>query len=227
MTRLLNWLEKLGHKALFVDFYGEVLMHRWFLFYYEEEKAQGWWYWLPNVWIHLFPLEETPDGDDPHRHPWSTLTFIISGWYKELINNVKERINKRLRFGYLDYKDNHRILEVSAGTYSVFMHGWRKQDWTFDVDKCTTVCQACVDLRGGVCPKETKATDFDAHLARAGDWRVVKWMKATPETYKLIERRKRALVRMGLTRPSSREIQKDRLRRSMPRGQVTVPVIND
>jgi hypothetical protein len=207
----LKLLEKIGRKAIFVDFYGNILMERYFLFYYEEEKAKGWWYWLPNIFIHHFTRNETPDGADPHRHPWSTLTFILNGSYSELINRETKRTNKKYKFGYMSYNDNHRITE----------------GWMFDLDQCVTICRACQELRNGICPKNEETVDFDKHLNRMGSGlRVARWYKADEKSYKLIERRKKALAKLDVEEPETREDKVDILRRQRPRGLI-VETIDD
>jgi len=227
LNLILKLLEKIGRKAIFIDFYGNVLMERYFLFYYEEEKAKSWWYWLPNIFIHHFPRNETPDGADPHRHPWSTLTFILQGSYLEFINRKTERTNKKHKFGYMSHNDNHRIIEVEKNTWSIFMHGWRKQDWMFDLDQCVTICRACQELRNGICPKSQETVDFDKHLNRMGSGlRVARWYKADEKSYKLIERRKKALAKLDVEEPENREDKVDILRRQRPRGLI-VETIDD
>lgn len=197
---LLKLLERLGRKAILVDFYGRVLMERWYLFYYEEEAKPSRLMWLPNVWLHYFPGPDSPDGEDLHRHPHSTLSVLLKGGYTEIVNGIK-RAHKL--FAYLSYKDSHRIDTVIPNTWTLFMHGFRKQPWTFDSKVCDVPCQACGELNNSVCFKTPATLSYNEQFSR-GDG-AVKWERVGKNTYRQLELRRKAIARKGLPVPSSKE----------------------
>lgn len=184
------------------DFYGRILMERYFLFYYDSEDKLHWWSWLPNAFIHYFPGPDSPDAkDDAHRHPWSTLGIMLRGGYTEVVNNSNVRSPRWLT--YLSYRDNHRIASVRPGTWTLFLHGFRRQPWTFELQPCVEKCAACTEAKQE-CFKAQNPTLTWKQLFSLGK-NAVSWVRWGSETERRLERRRLAVKRMGLQLPRSKE----------------------
>lgn len=188
-------LKKLGRLSVLVDYWGNILWERYFLGYVEEEEATRWWHKLPNVWIHRFPTSTSPDAIDPHKHPFSALTIVLKGSYVDVVNFDKRRKVKFI--SYHSYKDNHRIESVEAGTITLFIHGFRKQDWQFVFRPCEEICDACGSLRDGACYKADNPEmnmNIVLDLADAAKW--YRWNETTEKKLRL---RRRAVEKLALT----------------------------
>lgn len=211
MKWLLNFLERHGRKRVLVDFYGTVLWERWCLFYYENEEGGGWKTWLPNVFIHYYPDAETPDGEDSHRHPWNALSLVLRGSYTERLNETVTRERRAGSVAFLPASGSHRILRTEPGTWTLFFHGLRRQEWAFTLRTCENVCQACHAKNGGVCFKTPRTVGFNEQLGRADkvpespSWRAIRWMRVDSDLQATLDRRQRAVQRMGIVQPATRE----------------------
>jgi hypothetical protein len=195
---ILNYLASKGRKSILVDGYARVRMERYDLLWREEEAEGKPW---PNAWLHHMPGPESPDAkDDPHSHPWRTITFILKGGYLEVINRTIRRLVTRCAF--LSYKSNHRIDTVLPGTWTLFLHGFRQRPWTFHFDECATLCKACSD-RGTTCFKQVNPTmEFTELFGRGGD--ALQWMRWTPQLERELAVKRRAL-RMKKVTPTREE----------------------
>jgi hypothetical protein len=206
---ILNLLKKLGRLRVLVDYWGVIIWERYFLGYIEEEKPTHWWHWLPNVWIHRFPVPATPDAADPHRHAYSAITIVLKGSYTDVVNFTERRKVNFISFH--SYKDNHRIETVEEGTITLFIHGFRKQEWHFVFKPCETICQACGSTRDGVC---FKADNPEMEMVKVLDLAdAAKWYKWDKASEKKIRLRQKAVEKKGLIplpKPERPEIMKNR-----------------
>ena len=96
-----------------------------------------------NIFVHFFHRSDMDMGTDGygllHSHPWSGLSFIISGGYREerreADGSVSVRIVKPFTFNFLSKKDFHRVelLDEKNGAWSIFFTGHRskKVEWYF------------------------------------------------------------------------------------------------
>lgn len=222
MNYLLKLLERYGRKAILVDFYGRVLMERWYLLYYEDEQNPRPWSRLPNVWIHHFPGPDSPDGEDEHQHPYSTLSVILKGWYDEVVTRPDDmkcnsfRLRKKGTWCFQSYRTSHRICLVKPGTWSIFAHWVRRQDWAFEVKPCTNVCQACEELNYRRCFKTTEILDYEEQFSKGNG--AVGWERVNADTEKKLERRRAAVARMGLKVPASKEEGRYEMKKRVIRG---------
>lgn len=198
---MLKLLEYLGRKSVMVDFYGRVLMERYHLGWYEQEEKGRIW---PNLWLHHFPGPNSPDSkDDAHKHPYSTIGFVLRGGYVEIVNRALSRAIDRWHPAILSYKDNHRIASVVPGTWTLFFHGFRRQPWTFEFQKCEVVCDACKESRAGFCYKEEHPVMEWAELF-AMSRNDVRWIQVNKDTAMKLARRRQAVSRKGLVVPTSK-----------------------
>jgi len=209
LTWFLKFLEKCGRKYAFVDFYGDVLFYRYYVFFYEDNIDDRFIAKLPNIYIHIYNSDK--DGSGPnvesfHSHPWSTLAFLIKGSYKEIIDDTKERITKRFGFAYLSHKQKHRIAEVEQDTTSIFMHGFRKKSWKVYINSCENICETCEKTNNKICNKTTETNALDHHLeivqtsiADTKSWRALTFLKVDNNFNNIIDRRKKALKRLGVS----------------------------
>lgn len=209
----LSYLEKRGRKYAFVDFYGDVLFYRYYLFFVEKHIDERFIAKLPNIFIHVYVGDKNGDGpnmEGSHSHPWSTLGFLIKGSYKEIIDEKYERTTKRFGFAYTSHKEKHKIVKVEPGTTSIFMHGFRKKQWLVHMKSCENVCQTCQTTNNGVCNKTTTNNLLDDHLqithnsiADGKSWRALTLLKVDENFKSLIDRRKKSLKKMNFYFPET------------------------
>ncbi len=194
---ILKLLEKLGRKSILVDFYGRVLMERYHILWYEDELVPKNW---PNIWLHHFPGPDSPDGEDQHRHPWSTFSILLKGSYKEMVN--REYVRKHRQSLFLSYLDRHRIVSVEPHTWTIFAHWFRRAPWTFNIIKCQQVCAACGETNSGVCFKKNEELSYEKQFARGDS--AVKWMRVDETTESKLYRRRQAILKKGIEIPKSK-----------------------
>jgi hypothetical protein len=96
-----------------------------------------------NIFIHHFHRSDMDIGVDGqgllHSHPWSGLSFVLSGGYREERRNsdgsVSVKIVKPFSFNYISKNDFHRVdlLDEKKGAWTIFFTGPRskKVDWYF------------------------------------------------------------------------------------------------
>jgi hypothetical protein len=208
LQTILKILEKFGRKKVLVDFFGNVMMERYFVFYNEEPSndkrliAK-----FPNLYIHTFKRLENPDGAMDHTHPWNFYSYIISGGYTEFYNG-KEFYRKKGSFRKQKHDEVHQLIKVDPDTYTVFIHGFRKGPWLFKPRKCETICETCKN-NFGKCYLENKQFEYDEFVTqfdmRDAQWRAPMWMKWTPELEKKLERRRKAIKKIAMVRPTTPE----------------------
>ena len=202
--KFLDFLERHGRKYALVDFYGDVLMYRYFILYVERQDDPRFVARFPNVWTHILPRDASgrgPDGISPHRHPWSAVGLILRGHYVELLNNTKERRTAVGQLAYTSYKDDHRVLTVGKDTLTIFFHGFRRATWTKVGYPCKTICSTCKSKNNGKCLStlgEYPLPPVDPDPGgRLGSARTVKWVKVTKDFNEQLQKRKAALSRRG------------------------------
>lgn len=204
MNWFLRFLEKIGRKKIFVDFYGNILAHRYYLFYYEEDedKKKG-IRWLPNVWLHYFPVEKYTDGGYEHNHPWATITYVLKGGYVETFNG-KDYLRKKGEFIFRTKDDVHQLKACIPGSWTLFYHGFRKTEWQIHVKGCDDVCDKCKPY--GKCLADNEKVEYSEVFTRFSDnenedsWKGYKWLKCT-DSKKLeakLNRRRKALERLKM-----------------------------
>ena len=96
-----------------------------------------------NIFIHHFHRSDMDMGTNGlgllHCHPWSGLSFVIFGGYKEerreADGSISIRIIKPFTFNYLSKSTFHRVdlLNEKDGAWSIFFTGSRTKnsDWYF------------------------------------------------------------------------------------------------
>lgn len=213
---ILKLLERFGRKSVLVDFYGRVRMERYHLFYYEDEAKPRWWYWFPNAWLHFFPGPDSPDGEDQHRHPFSTVSIMLRGGYSEIVNGDR-RAHYAPSLVCLWWHDLHRIESVLSGSWSLFVHGWRRGRWTFESVHCAEPCRACLELNGGACFKPERELPYNEQFAR-GD-QAVRWERVNKDTERKLEIRRQAIARRGIVPPVGRADNKYAITKAIIEGE--------
>lgn len=175
---LLKFLEKIGRCEALVDPYGEVMALRYFLLRKEGGQKNFNTDWLPNIWLHKMLLEYGPDNSFIHRHPWATLSIILSGGYTEVLENKKCRVLKKGSVAFRSSSMGHYIDTIIPNTWSLFAHWFKKHDWQF------------------VQPDKT-ILSFEEHVKNFGKKNVHKWIVFNDEGKKRIDRRQRATKRFA------------------------------
>lgn len=98
------------------------------------------WYLLktPFFGIYLHAIYREDHDRNLHDHPWSFISFILSGGYiEERIDAIGDpiRINFVARFNRLRHGEYHRILKLDiVPTYSLVFVGRRRSSWGFVED---------------------------------------------------------------------------------------------
>jgi hypothetical protein len=214
IMRFLDWLAvRLGRKFAFVDFYGDVGFYRYYIFYVERHDARNWIAkFIPNLYIHHFPGEPSgqgPDGDMPHFHPWNTLSVMLTGGYTEQINHTMTRVSKAPALVYLSHKQSHRLVKATPGTWTLFFHGPRKQEWLVDEKVHAVICEPCKKHNNGVCANQNRTRPVDPAIEitcssqEARGWRKAKWIMVDAEFDALILERKEQLKKGRIPTPGS------------------------
>lgn len=200
----------LGRKFAFLDMYGDVRFYRYYVFYVELNDDESWVArWLPNLFVHHFPGEpgeEGPDGDQPHFHPWSTLSLILTGGYTHTVNGV-ERVHVAPSKSFMRHSDQHIITRMKPGTVTLFFHWLRKQRWLVDARTCVKVCDSCQRLNDGQCMRSNRirpmnpVTELAMSSRDAKGWRAAKWVRVDSGFEELRAERRRAIAKAGKTIP--------------------------
>lgn len=222
MKSILEFLRSIGRKYAFVDFYGDVIFYRYYVFYDEEKYGDKGGFW-PNILIHEFPGDpegEGPDAEHIHAHPYSTLSYIIKGGYTEQVDDgfaLTHRETKAGQFTNVPYTSYHRIKTVEPGTVTLFMHWFRRSTWRLRIQKCSEVCSVCWERNSGQCYRHTNLTTLNNHLdstspSEGDEWRGVKWLQCGPDFEQQLAKRKKTLRRMGINIPENMRLKRDALK---------------
>lgn len=214
ISRFFDWLAiRLGRKFAFVDFYGDVGFYRYYIFYVERHDANDWVArFIPNLYVHHFPGEPSgqgPDGEMPHFHPWSTLSVMLKGGYTELIDHKVTRVSKAPALVPLSYKQSHRLVKATPGTWTLFFHGPRRQNWLVDERIHSTICEPCKRHNNGVCANKNQVRPVDPDIEiscssrEARGWRKAKWIKVDAGFDQLLLERKDQLRKGRIETPSN------------------------
>jgi hypothetical protein len=208
-NKFLGFLEKHGRKKVLVDYYGNVMMHRYFVFYNEDPvNDKRWISKLPNIYIHQFIRPVRPDGGMEHEHPWSFISYIVSGSYVEVLNG-KEIVRKAGNLFREKNTDVHTLVEAETGTTTIFFHGFRKGPWFFKPKKCETLCETCA-ANFGKCYVENQTFEYNElakqfDTKRENQWRAPTWFDWSPDLEKKLERRRLAAEKISAKMPANQE----------------------
>lgn len=198
---LLLALEKMGRKKVLVSFDGQVLAHRWYLLYKEDDEDGRLIARLPNIYFHRSFQLESPDGPHMHRHAWNTWSRILAGGYLEEVNGLKVRKHGPGDWACLKHTDFHRILRFDPGTLTMFCHGFRRSTWGFKAMPCKVVCGRCQE-RYGECVNRRTETPHSAHFSSDHSWRTTAWIDANrPGLEDQLRRRREAVKRVQVLTP--------------------------
>jgi len=211
----LNWLEKKGQCKVYVDPLGRIITYRYYLFGVEPNESDvekglvkpRWW---PNIWIHKFPVgTPSPDGGNLHIHPWATLTIILSGAYKEELQNKGVKWNKTGNFIFRKSNQGHRIIKghPKKDAYSLFAHWFRKHNWHFNLSSCNNICDYCVQTNKGFCKKENIKMTYTDYHNQLGDDIYSEWLIYDDSVKKKILKRQKAVERAGIKIPTNKELE--------------------
>ena len=117
-----SFMIKNKRKLTMVDTYGNVIIHKYCIFRkesldpVERSKAKFW----PNVYIHNFLWEESPDGPSSHSHSGTTLSFIVKGeYYEKYKQNIIHR--KRWSINVVKFPEVHKLEWVKKDTWTIFI----------------------------------------------------------------------------------------------------------
>lgn len=220
LEKFLKLLEKAGRKYAFVDFYGDIQMYRYHLFYSEPHISSKWYHYLPNIFIHVYPGEPGgtgPDGESPHAHPYNSLGVIVRGGYTEVIDETETRTTNALGATYVGYKSFHRLKNVIPGTVSIFLHGFRKRkEWLIQRLQCSNLCKECQEKGVTSCIKSQGVEPFrsDVDIGKL-DHGVITWIKVDQDFNNMVAKRKKTLNRLKVVIPITNEEKKTELKKSL------------
>lgn len=205
-----RWATRHGRKLLLVDFYGQVIMHRYTVFNREptgsDLVATQWW---PTLYVHRFLKEESPDGPTAHSHAGNTWSLVLRGCYRE---QLKGRVRTRTAgtVQYIAWPEVHKIVWVQRDTWTLFFRGLRKsKDVRVVPEVCDVLCERCGPR--GTCYNIGKEFNYSTYARQYGSktegLRLPQWQPAGPATEALIARRVKAVQRLKLKVPQSAQEQ--------------------
>ena len=205
MDRFFKYLEDTGRCRALVDTFGGILFKRYFLFGVEPDeqdvesgKAKA--RWLPNVWLHrIHESENGADASTYHRHPWKTISYIVSGGYKEHTEGKEPAWRNKGDFVFRNDKERHYIGKTKANTITLFFHWFRSSpSWNFKPSYCETVCEHCIKTNDGVCKKGELEFTFKDYLENLSKQEIPKWVLYNDKGKKKIALRQRAAKKLGV-----------------------------
>lgn len=128
-----------------------------------------------QIWLHRF---RSADGDRHlHSHPWSALSVVLAGWYREeaLVDGLAW-YRLREAFGLpslITPARVHRIAEVAPETWTLMIVGRkRKPLWHFiDGDKREDVVTSARDWWRDASPRRETLDQILTRMSRADDSR--------------------------------------------------------
>lgn len=90
-------------------------------------------YWIIPGLVRLHRIKRADRGIHLHDRPWSWRTFVLSGGYVErTLDGYIPRIPGSTAARH--YSEWHHIARVEPDTWTLFIHGPRRQTWGFLVD---------------------------------------------------------------------------------------------
>jgi hypothetical protein len=215
----IDWLfEKWGRKYAFVDFTGAVIGYRYYLGYVENHKGQA--KFLPNAYVHHFIDPRGVDGASgvltSHFHPWNAASFIFKGGYLEEREGLPPTQRKAGRGHIMPQRVRHAVSTTIPNTWTLFVHGFKKQEWQFSMKPCEVMCGRCAK-EFGVCQLKVRTLSMDdvsngKGSATKDHWRGTQWHKCGPEFDRWLAKRRKAVARIGGVAPPERERVLDHVR---------------
>lgn len=217
-----SWAIRTERKFAYVDVFGQVLGYRYYIFYVEDHFDTSWKAkHLPNLFVQNFTGLDFPNGvsqmenaEDPHFHPWSTLSIILKGGYSEEFNHGESRADhKAPAIEVRAWNTSHRVTKMTPNTWTLFFHWIRRGNWAFDIRPHKVVCDLCAKENNGVCVNEKFAGRRDfvqewvlpkRSLDHKG-WKNPTWLKCDDDFDGLISERQRVVQKLEVRPPQSPE----------------------
>lgn len=206
INKFLRYLEDTGRCKALIDTFGSVLFKRYYLFGVEPDeqdvesgKAKA--RWLPNVWLHKIKESENgADGSTYHRHAWRTISYIVSGGYKEHTEGEEPIWRNKGDFIFRNDKSRHYIGKTKANTITLFFHGFRTNaSWNFKPTDCSSgICENCKVYNNSICKKGELEFSFKEYLKILDKKEVPNWVLYNDKGKKRIALRQRASKKLGV-----------------------------
>lgn len=214
------WATRTGRKFAYVDIFGQITGYRYYIFYVEDHFDTSWKAkYLPNLFVQNFTGLDFPNGvsqmdgvEDPHFHPWSTLSVIIKGGYSEEFNHGKSSADhKAPAIEFRAWNTSHRITKMTPNTWTLFFHWIRRGNWAFDIRPHKIVCDVCKKENNGICAnkKFVGRRDFVQEWTlpkRSIDhkgWRKMTWLKCDENFDNLILERQKVVKKLDVQPPNN------------------------
>lgn len=213
-----DWAIRHGRKYALVNTLGEIFVYRYYVFFLENHFDNDWKArYLPNLLIHHFVVEDALDSsailkdiEEPHFHPWNTLSVILTGGYREEYNHGESfKDFNAPAITARSWKTSHLITNVKKDTWSLFFHGLRKSYWALHVKPHKVICDFCTKHNGGVCANENKPErkEFVEELtlpkcnSDRKNWKHSVWIKCDEKLAELIAERKTSILKLKRIKP--------------------------
>ena len=208
-----NWAIKHNRKYALVNALGEIFVYRYYIFFLENHFDTDWKArYLPNLLVHHYVVEDTLDGsqilkdiEEPHFHPWNTLSIILTGGYREEYNLAESYKDfKAPAITARSWKTSHFITNVKKDTWSLFFHGIRKSNWALHVKPHKVICDFCTKHNNGICANanEPERKEFVEQLTlptcnteRKG-WKHSVWIACDDKLDNLLAHRKATIKKL-------------------------------
>jgi hypothetical protein len=207
---MFNWFDafmvKHKRKLLLADVYGNVIMHRYCLLRREETGqtiVNG--SKKPQLYLHRFTWEDSPDGPSQHSHVGTTISLLLRKGYTER-RDGKDRKRRPGSISFIPHGQTHKIVWAQLDTWTLFLRWYtRSADVRVVPEVCDVVCDYCKD-KHGQCFNADREYTYSTYSkqfnnSKEATFRFPSWFHAGPETDRMLERRQRAMKRLGASAP--------------------------
>jgi hypothetical protein len=218
-----RYMTRIGRKTVLVDALGNKVIERYALLWKEDLDLATRKLKIgspPQLYLHHFVWEfgESPDGPSAHTHLGTTISFMLTGLYREWTPRGI-LVRRALSFNVVKWPSAHKIVWVRPGTRTLFLR-LRTQADDVDVipEVCDSICNYC-EKNHGHCYNEGQRYKYAEykHQFDSGNKNGIKfpeWHTAGAKLDAWIERRRAAVARLGLQTPVGTQEQLEFSRRT-------------
>ena len=202
-------LERSGRKLMRVTGSAEVVLVRYCLLSKEAPNTDQKVGTPANLYLHVWKKEVEPDGGAAHSHSADVYSLVLFGGYEEIVDGQLRRRGP-LSFSSLKAEQKHRIIKARKNTVTLFFRRKARVAMQVKIPECKTPCEKCKTINDSACFNRDKTFDLDMVLRqfdgtlhqgrKFGDWLV-----CGKEADAWLERRRKAIKRVGFELPESSE----------------------
>lgn len=210
LRRLDGWMEQSGRKLMRVTGSGEVVLIRYCLLRKEAPNSDQDLETPANLYLHVWKKEIEPDGGAAHSHTADVFSLVLFGRYEEIVDGNRI-LRGSLTFNALKATQKHRIVLAKKDTVTLFFRRKSRKPMEVSIPECKTPCEKCKAINNSVCFNRDKSFDvnmvlrqFDGTIHHNGK-KFGDWLVCGAEADAWLERRRKAIKRVGFELPQSSE----------------------